>query len=932
MVSLSFAYPWMLMLLWLVPGLGFWWYAAARRRERNLAVFVSPTMQKRLQPRHAASRTVWQSVLLSLALFLMLFAASRPRWGVREEMVFKRGRDLVIALDVSRSMLAADVYPNRLGRAKVDLIDLIHDLEGDRAALIAFRHKAVLMCPLTTDYAYLKHSLDSITVDSAPRGETDIGDAIAKSIAAFETADSNHKAIVLISDGEDLSGRAIALAEQAAESGIPIFTVGLGDQRGARIPDAEHEGAFARHDGSEVVTRLDNETLDRIAQISGGAYVPVGTASTASTTLGALYRTRLSQILAQDLEETLQRRHVERYQLFLLPAFVLFLAGTCLSRGRLVTGGRKSGEPSNNRTAEQPNSEVRINRQARETKNISPSKSSLRDISGAATAIVLAGLLWAGGSACAQTTGAVPIGRSPLATTTNSLPGVEPDSATTNALPDIPPGRSGARMAQRLFRKGQFAEAATVYGEAAKGSTRDSQRDFEFNAAIAWYRAGEYGKAAAILRRLVQSRHDMDAAAASGLGAALYRQAEIMDGAVDADTLEARETTLRQSAAAFQEALRAVPDASDDRANLALMLKALPEAGEKALVARLMQEHGQTEPFALLGTMLSEQRTIIEAAPQVFTNETPAQIPLFEALAARQKANAQLWIPLKGKLLGMMQQAPQEQLGMMNGAMDNIQDSMLDAGAGLRDLDPAAYGPAADAESNLYGIWKQMADYTLLLQEDLRRQSNAVHETRQTLPTGAPPTSRNLVDQQEASTLTPLFVQRLPEPAPEDTAPINPGDPDGQPDPGAMPPTDPGLSVEAHSNILALAEQAIAAQQRAVDHLKSDKQADALAEELRSYDLLKQIEELIPKPENQQQEQPQEQEQPPDQEEQPEQEPPEQEQPEQEQPEPQPQEQELSEEELQKLLERALEREKEYEEKQRERNRSAPLSPRDRDW
>ena len=262
------------------------------------------------------------------------------------------------------------------------------------------------------------------------------------------------------------------------------------------------------------------------------------------------------------------------------------------------------------------------------------------------TAIFLAGLLWAGGSVCAQTTGAVPIGRSPLATGTNLTAVTEP--AVTNALPDIPPGRSGARMAQRLFRKGRFAEAAAVYGEAAKGSTRDSQRDFEFNAAIAWYRAGEYGKAAAILRRLVQSRHDRDAAAASGLGAALYRQAEIMDGAVDADTLEARETTLRQSAAAFQEALRAVPDASDDRANLALMLKALPEAGEKALVARLMQEHGQTEPFALLGTMLSEQRTIIEAAPQVFTNETPAQIPLFEALAARQKRNAQLWIPLKG--------------------------------------------------------------------------------------------------------------------------------------------------------------------------------------------------------------------------------------------------------------------------------------------
>ena len=919
----------MLFLLWLVPLLGFWWYAAARRRERNLALFVSPTMQKLLQPRHSAGRTIWQSVLLSLGLLLMVFAASRPRWGVREQMVFKRGRDLVIALDISRSMLAGDVYPNRLERAKVDLIDLIKDLEGDRAALIAFRHKAVLMCPLTTDYAYLRQTLDGITVDSAPRGETDIGDAIAKALSAFETADSNHKAIILISDGEDLTGRAIALSEQAAERGIPIFTVGLGDQRGSRIPDADQKGAFAQHKGTEIVTKLDNETLDRIAQISGGAYIPVGTASTATTTLGELYRKRLSHILAQDLEETLQRRHIERYQIFLVPAFVLFLAGACLSRGRLSVGGPSSAEATEGRRRPE------VGGRKTEVKDMSPPRAALKDVSGTVTALIIAVGFLAAMTTNAQTTNVVPLGPSPLATPVPPTSDLRsPTSVSTNAPPDIPPGRSGARMAQRLFRREKYAEAAAVYEGAAKGSTRESQRDFMFNAAVAWYRAGEYTKAATILQRLVQSRHDIDGPAASGLGSSLYRQAEIMDGAVDAETLKGREAMLKQAAAAYQEALRAETGDRDSRANLALVLGTLPEAEEKALVARLMQDHGQTEPFALLETMLSEQRDILETCPQAFTNDTPGQIPQFEALAERQKHNAHLWIPLKGKLLGMMQQAEPEQRAMMNGAMDSIQDSMMDAGAALRDLDPAGYGPAADAESNLYAIWKQMADYTLLLQEDLRRQSNAVSETEQTIASGAPPSQKNLVDQAETISLTPLFVKRLPDALPEDAHLINELGPDGKPDPNVRQPTDLGITVEAHSNIVALAEEAVGAQQLALDHLQAGRQVDALDEEMRSYDLLKQIEELLPKSGDQQQQQQQQQDQQDQQDQQQDQEqeqeepPPEEQQ--QEQPEPQPQ--EISQEELEKLMDRALEREKEYEERQRERNRSAPLSPRERDW
>jgi len=127
----------------------------------------------------------------------------------------QRGRDLIIALDVSRSMLAQDVHPNRLQRAKADIQDLLRELRGDRAALIAFRGKAVQLCPLTTDYAYLEQALAEVSPESAPRGETDIGDAVTKALEAFESDAGAYQAIILISDGEDLAGRIKAAAESA---------------------------------------------------------------------------------------------------------------------------------------------------------------------------------------------------------------------------------------------------------------------------------------------------------------------------------------------------------------------------------------------------------------------------------------------------------------------------------------------------------------------------------------------------------------------------------------------------------------------------------------------------------------------------------------------------------------------------------------------
>ncbi len=279
--------------------------------------------------------------LLALAgLVLVSIAAFRPQWGRAHVETLSRARNVVIAIDVSRSMLAEDVRPNRLERAKADVADMIDSLGGDRAALVAFRRTGVAVCPLTSDRAYLRSALEALTPDSAPRGETDLGSAIRESLNLI-SADSSapgladdHSAIIIISDGGDLRGGALDAAQQAKKRSIPIFTIGIGDPHtGAPIPSEDGRGT-QRFKGEEVRVKLDEAPLRAIAEASGGRYVPLATAGTAETTLGAIYRRFLRQVAAKEQNEA-EDRKVERYQWFLVPGLVFLMAAAALSRGRL---------------------------------------------------------------------------------------------------------------------------------------------------------------------------------------------------------------------------------------------------------------------------------------------------------------------------------------------------------------------------------------------------------------------------------------------------------------------------------------------------------------------------------------------------------------------------------------------------------------------
>ena len=333
---MRFVNPIFLVLSAIVPVAGLWWAFLRARHEKALAK-ITLNVPK-------AKAAGLQMGLVIAGLMLSLFAAARPQWGKTTEKTVERSRNVVVAIDVSRSMLAQDVRPNRLERAKADVADLIDSLEGDRCALVAFRRTGVTICPLTTDHGYLRGALEQLTPESAPRGETDLGSAIRAALDALDPAADDHNAIILISDGGDLRGEAIANAELAKRRGIPIFTVGIGDPRnGATIPSEDGCGE-QKFQGQSVKVKLEELALKSIAEASKGRYVPLATAGTAETTLGAIYRRFLRQVAAKEQNEEAERA-AERYQIFLIPGLILLIAGAMLSRGRFAKRTSKHPNP-----------------------------------------------------------------------------------------------------------------------------------------------------------------------------------------------------------------------------------------------------------------------------------------------------------------------------------------------------------------------------------------------------------------------------------------------------------------------------------------------------------------------------------------------------------------------------------------------------------
>ena len=322
-----------LYLLWLIPALIAFYIYAFRAKDKAVDAFCGLKLAGRLMPGVSRERQKSKAAMLIVAMLLMIFALTRPKWGFQWEDIKRKGVDIVIVLDVSKSMLAEDIPPNRLERAKRKIHDLLQILEGDRIGLVSFSGLSFIQCPLTLDYSAASVFMECLDTDLIPVPGPDIDKAIRKAMEAFKAEDKKSKAIIVMSDGENWVGDAVKAAQDAKEAGITIFTMGIGTETGGPIPlKDDSEEVKKNADGEVIVTKLDEDLLKKIAMETGGAYVR---SVTNNLDLEEIYLKGIRQRIEQkELKSARLKRWEERFQWFLLAAFVLIILESLYSERR----------------------------------------------------------------------------------------------------------------------------------------------------------------------------------------------------------------------------------------------------------------------------------------------------------------------------------------------------------------------------------------------------------------------------------------------------------------------------------------------------------------------------------------------------------------------------------------------------------------------
>ena len=332
------SYEW-LNALWLLPALAALYAYGFHRKSVALRTFIrEPGLLPVLNVSVSRPRQIAKAALVLLVLGLIAVALARPRWNPQPAQLQRLGRDVVFVLDVSRSMLAEDLAPSRLERAKLAIADVLDTLDGDRVGLVAFAGTAIVKSPLTLDYSFMRLALRGLAPESVSRGGTLIGDAIRVTLnEVFDDSERGFKDIILITDGEDHESFPVQAAEQAGAAGVRIIAIGLGDEgEGRRIPVTDEAGrrTFLTYKGEEVRSKLDGETLRQIALAShDGKYLNV---ATGNINLDQVYEQFVKEAEQRELESQSVIRYDERYQIFLLLALA-FLVGETLIRERKTT-------------------------------------------------------------------------------------------------------------------------------------------------------------------------------------------------------------------------------------------------------------------------------------------------------------------------------------------------------------------------------------------------------------------------------------------------------------------------------------------------------------------------------------------------------------------------------------------------------------------
>ncbi|MCB0281475.1 MAG: VWA domain-containing protein [Calditrichae bacterium] len=328
MEVLKFAHPDYLHGLWGVILIGAFFIYVFRSREKLLKRFGHLEILQKMMPGYKNSRRVWKAIFIMLAYMSLVVAIAGPQIGTRLEEVKREGLDIIVALDVSLSMRAEDIAPNRLEKAKYEINKLIDILQGDRIGLVAFAGIAHVQSPLTLDYSAARLFLRLMDTDLIPQPGTAIGEAIRTATKAFNQKERKHKVLILITDGEDHDSDPIKAAEQAAEEGIIIYTIGLGSPQGVPIPvyDKYNNPAGFKKDrsGNVVTTKLDATTLQQIAYATNGKYY---ISSSGEAELDEIYN-EVSQLEKKELTSRQFSQYENRYQIFLALAIIFLLLET----------------------------------------------------------------------------------------------------------------------------------------------------------------------------------------------------------------------------------------------------------------------------------------------------------------------------------------------------------------------------------------------------------------------------------------------------------------------------------------------------------------------------------------------------------------------------------------------------------------------------
>ncbi|MGD1088318.1 MAG: VWA domain-containing protein [Verrucomicrobiota bacterium] len=333
-----FAHPQIFWLLVLPVALGlfFWW--SERKKQKLLIQFIQARLLSALIVGISPTRQKIRSGCLILAVALLIVSLARPQYGFDLEKVEQRGLDIVVAIDTSKSMLAEDIAPDRLERAKLAALELLQDAKTDRLGLVAFAGEAFVECPLTIDDTAFQQSVQALDVNSIPEGGTAIASAINTALAAFKEKDQ-YKTLVLLTDGEDNVNEAdvLAAAQNAAKAGLKIFPVGIGTTEGAllRITDANGNSDYVRDpDGNVVKSHLNEVLLRQIAGATGGFYLPLR-----PNTIDTLYEKGLAPLPKSEAQERLVQHYHEQFYWPLAAAILLLLAEMFLPERKHAANG-----------------------------------------------------------------------------------------------------------------------------------------------------------------------------------------------------------------------------------------------------------------------------------------------------------------------------------------------------------------------------------------------------------------------------------------------------------------------------------------------------------------------------------------------------------------------------------------------------------------